>query len=513
MLFNSVEFLYIFLPLTLFAAWFARRLAPRLLLGLMILASLVFYGWNAPETILLIICSTCANYCAGLMVGNTGLSRRRRQAVVAVMVVLNLGSLAYFKYAGFLVGIANSVTDSEWTIGAIVLPLAISFFTFQQIAYLVECLRDGREERGFLDYCFFVTFFPQLIAGPIVKRDELLPQLHAGRLGKATDSDLLVGVVFISFGLFKKTVLADNLAPLANTIFAADPASLSLLDSWIGALAFSLQIYFDFSGYSDIAIGLARLFGLRLPVNFNAPYQATSIIHFWRRWHITLSRFLRDHIYIPLGGSRVALPLVMLNLLIVMALGGLWHGAAWNFVVWGGLHGIYLIIAHGWLRLRGGAADSRAVAVRPEARLGRLSGWGLTYLAVVVAWVFFRADDTVHAVAILTKMSGLGASQSTDGSLAPVSALAYPEIGALGAVVVVCGLHILVLLAPTVQCWLRYRAPVLLSRVDAPAKSGIRVLAGMQLATSPAVAIAIAILGLLGLLAASSPQEFIYFRF
>jgi alginate O-acetyltransferase complex protein AlgI len=280
------------------------------------------------------------------------------------------------------------------------LPLAISFFTFQQITYLVDAYRGETREYHFLHYALFVTFFPQLIAGPIVHHREMLPQFARNTLYRLNAEHLAVGITIFALGLFKKVILADGIAVHATPVFDAAEAgfvTLTFFEAWSGALAYSLQLYFDFSGYSDMGIGLARMFGVRLPLNFNSPYKATSIIDFWRRWHITLSRFLRDYLYIPLGGSRKGEARRMTNLMITMLLGGLWHGAGWTFVLWGGLHGIYLVINHGWRKL---------IPAGNAGRLRKGAGWTITMLAVVVAWVPFRAESLDGATAVLGAMMG-----------------------------------------------------------------------------------------------------------
>ncbi len=324
--------------------------------------------------------------------------------------------LGYFKYANFFVDNLNALVGSSLTLETIILPLAISFFTFQQITYLVDAYRGETREYHFLHYALFVTFFPQLIAGPIVHHREMLPQFARDTLYRLKAEHLAVGITIFTVGLFKKVVLADGIAIYATPVFEAAEAGvvLTLFEAWGGALAYSLQLYFDFSGYSDMAIGLARMFGIRLPLNFNSPYKASSIIDFWRRWHITLSRFLRDYLYIPLGGGRKGEARRITNLMITMLLGGLWHGAGWTFVLWGGLHGVYLVINHGWRRL---------FPVNQSGRLRKSFGWLLTMLVVVVAWVPFRAESMEGAMQMLTAMvggNGLSLSEQLTGKLGGV---------------------------------------------------------------------------------------------
>jgi alginate O-acetyltransferase complex protein AlgI len=307
------------------------------------------------------------------------------------------------------VGTVDALTGLNWHVATIVLPLAISFFTFQQIAYLVESRRDGKAADSFMDYALFVLFFPHLVAGPITHHKEMLPQFAASGTGRLPQSYVLVGTAVFILGLAKKVVLADGFALLADPAFNAvrDGALLSTGDAWLGALGYTLQLYFDFSGYSDMAIGLGLMFGILLPVNFASPYKSTSIIEFWRRWHISLSRFLRNYLYITLGGNRCGPVRRYANLLATMALGGLWHGANWTFLIWGVLHGLYLVVNHLW----------HAVAGKGDGPLRRAGGWLLTMLAVVVAWVLFRADSFGSASSVLGSMIGVHGEGSVQGFL------------------------------------------------------------------------------------------------
>jgi D-alanyl-lipoteichoic acid acyltransferase DltB (MBOAT superfamily) len=412
MLFNSYVFIGAFLPVALVVYFLLARLAsPRPALVWLTIASLFFYGWWKPEHLPLLLASLGGNYLMGQR-----LARLRRSGSVALRTTLaigvaaNLCLLAYYKYATFLVGTAASLTGGEFAIEAVALPLAISFYTFQQIAYLVDASRGETESYDFVDYCLFVTFFPQLIAGPIVHHKEVMPQfarLGAPGSGRFDHAAFAEGMTFFSIGLFKKVALADTVAPLADAAFqaAADGQPITAAVAWSGVLAYTMQLYFDFSGYSDMAVGIARMFGIRIPYNFDSPYKATSIVDFWRRWHMTLSRFLRDYLYIPLGGSRRGPARRHANLAATMVLGGLWHGAGWTFVAWGALHGLYLGANHAWneLRARFGQAPR---AGSPQGFAGRWAGRIATLLAVMVAWVFFRAPDMAGAVHMLGAMAG-----------------------------------------------------------------------------------------------------------
>ncbi|WP_290581945.1 MBOAT family O-acyltransferase [Ketobacter sp.] len=383
----------------------------------LVLASLFYYGWWNPVYLLVIVGSMLANYLIGL-----NIIRLRNSAPVmtkwllAVGIGANLAVLGYFKYAGFILDNLTALFHSNIDPIHVVLPLAISFFTFQQIAFLVDASRGQCDDYNFIHYCLFVTFFPQLIAGPIVHHGEMMPQF--ARIDRSNrNEDFYVGISFFVFGLAKKVLIADNVAQWATPVFGAADAGQSIdsAQAWMGAIAYSLQLYFDFSGYADMAIGCARLFGIRLPLNFNSPYQATSIIEFWRRWHMTLSRFLRDYLYIPLGGNRKGTLHRHRNLMITMLLGGLWHGAGWNFVIWGGLHGSYLVINHLF------RAHCPSV-VRLPRLLTQAFGWSLTLFCIIIAWVFFRAESFDGASRMLSAMFLLSTGTAT-------SAVDDPERG------------------------------------------------------------------------------------
>jgi D-alanyl-lipoteichoic acid acyltransferase DltB (MBOAT superfamily) len=396
MLFNSVEFIFVFLPICL-GGFFLLVRAGRgdFALSWLTLLSLVFYAWWNPVYLPLIVGSMAMNFVMARLIA----ARPEPRNWLTAGVIANLALLGLFKYADFTVVNLNRVFGFEFSLPGIALPLAISFFTFTQIGFLIDVHRGRIAAPGLRDHLLFVTFFPHLIAGPIVHFRELMPQLLR-QAGSALNAPRAVaGLTLFLIGLFKKVVIADSIGPWARVVFssAATGASPNAADAWIGALAYTFQIYFDFSGYCDMSIGLANLFGVRLPVNFYSPYRAGSIIEFWRRWHMTLSRFLRDYLYIPLGGNRRGRQ--VRNLMLTMLLGGLWHGANWTFVAWGGLHGVFLVVNHAWRRRF--AASVRS----PRMRLaGRVASWALTFLCIVVAWVVFRADNLDAAAAMLSSM-------------------------------------------------------------------------------------------------------------
>lgn len=397
MLFNSYGFLFVFLPIV-FAGFFliARRL-PSLAMPWLAAASLFFYGFWSPPFVLLLLASIGANFGAGLLTARASGSTRKLWLSVAV--AANLAVLAVFKYANFFVGIANGAGASLPLLN-IVLPLGISFFTFTQIAFLVDVYQGSVREYNFVHYLLFVTWFPHLIAGPVIHHKQVMPQFALARTYRLDIESVCVGLTLFTLGLFKKAVLADQLAPFANAVFGSAAAGTApmLLTAWLGALAYTLQLYFDFSGYSDMAIGLSRMFNVRLPLNFDSPYKSSNIIEFWRRWHMTLSAFLRSYLYFPLGGNRKGRSRRYVNLFATMVLGGLWHGAGWNFLFWGALHGAYLMVNHAWRAATGSGG--------PSSRLGAIVGTFLTFVAVVVAWVPFRASSMAAATTIWQGMAG-----------------------------------------------------------------------------------------------------------
>lgn len=398
MLFNSYLFMFAFLPVALagyFALGRSSNLAPVVWLAL---ASLAFYAFSNWQFVLLLLGSIAFNYGVGYLLIERKLHAGLRFAVLTVGVAGDLLLLGIFKYAGFVALNLNAVFATGFVVN-ILLPVGISFYTFTQIAFLVDAYRGNVARYALPHYALFVTYFPHLIAGPILHHRDMIPQFERAEAKRPDPHLILCGLIIFAIGLFKKTCLADGIQPLVAVAFG--PNTPTFDQAWIGALAYTFQLYFDFSGYSDMAIGISLMFGIFLPLNFNSPYKATSIIDFWRRWHMTLSQFLRDYLYIPLGGNRHGALLRYVNLGITMLLGGLWHGAAWTFVVWGALHGAYLCVNHAW--------NNFGPKVAPRfAWLANLAGLVLTFLAVVVAWVFFRADSLTSALSVLSKMADPG---------------------------------------------------------------------------------------------------------
>lgn len=407
MLFNSYEFLFFFLPATLAGFFVLSGLRfVRLAAAWLALVSIFFYGYWSPRYIILLMVSIGLNFAAGQAIArfrNVGNMPAAHRTLVLALVA-NLATLGYYKYANFFVNSINSVAHTQLDLAAIILPIGISFFTFTQIAFLVDTYRGKVHESGFVPYTLFVTFFPHLIAGPVLHHAEMMPQFAHHDTYRFQLRNFLIGTGFFCMGLFKKVILADGIQPFVAPVFEADPTyALTAVEAWGGTLAYTLQLYFDFSGYSDMAIGLAKMINVDLPLNFNSPYKAINISEFWRRWHMTLSRFLRDYLYIALGGNRKGPTRRYANLLATMLLGGLWHGAGWTFVIWGGLHGLYLVAHQFWQaaqqRLWGPVQGQPNLATRTLSLL-------LTFLCVVVAWVFFRATSVDAALRVLAGMAG-----------------------------------------------------------------------------------------------------------
>ncbi len=384
--------MYFFFPVALIGYYVIGTQKRHLAVKWIVSCSLFFYGWWNPYYLIFLIGSILFNYFFGLL-----LRSNKNICLLLFSICVNLGFIGYFKYAGFLVSIANDLSGQSFNISNIVLPLGISFFTFQQISWLIDSYsgKITSQDKGIWEYGQFVTFFPQLIAGPIVHHSEMMPQFYEDKNRFINWDNMAAGISIFIIGLAKKVVIADLAAPYANTIFdIAKTGELLFADAWIGALAYTVQIYFDFSGYADMAIGLALMFNIHLPLNFDSPYKSVSISEFWRRWHMTLGRFLRDYVYIPLGGSRCGQFKSSSNLLATMFICGLWHGAGWTFVLWGVVHGLYLVIERLWNKFS-------------PLRLHSFLATGLTFICVVFAWVLFRAESIKDALVIISAMFGV----------------------------------------------------------------------------------------------------------
>ena len=422
MLFNSPIYIFAFLPVVVLCYILCNKNGYRTLgKAWLVICSLFFYGYWNPYYLVLIIGSIVVNFAVGNWLqrsfgeSDDALSLPRKK-VVAFGVLFNVALLAYYKYADFFIDNINLLSGFEIGLLQIALPLAISFFTFQQIAYLVDSYREKTHHYNFLDYSLFVSFFPQLIAGPIVHHKQMMPQFLAQENTLVNWSNITAGVTIFFIGLFKKVIIADTFAIWANAGFDSS-AALTFFEAWGASLSYTFQLYYDFSGYTDMAIGAALLFNIRLPINFNSPYKATNVQDFWRRWHITLSNWLRDYVYIFMGGNRVGKVRIYFNLFLTFVIGGLWHGAGWTFVIWGALHGGALVVHRLWTQL--------------GMRLNLFLGWLLTFSFVSISWVFFRAESLSRATSILRSMvdlDSLAISKNFAGLIAYLSPAIFPQI-------------------------------------------------------------------------------------
>lgn len=515
MLFNSHLFILFFLPITFGSFWWIKTRSGNLAARRWALCiTFVFFAWWHPPDLLVLWGSLVGNYFIGRRLLNYPPGKARGTLVAGI--VFNLTLLGYFKYTRLITATAHWMAGGDFVLGSVILPLGISFFTFQQIAYIVDCSRGEADRYVFFDYCLFVTFFPHLNAGPIIHHRELMEEFTSDR----RCSSLLIaqGLTLFVIGLCKKVILADTVATYVAPVFGAAAAghSPAFLDAWLGTLAYTGQLYFDFSGYSDMAIGVGLLFGVHLPVNFASPYKSLSISEFWRRWHITLSRFLRTYLYFPLGGSRQGRNRTSANLLITMLLGGLWHGANWTFVAWGGLHGLALAVNHRFTAAIEGTPFARLL----DSTLGRLACWTATFLGVIAGWVLFRADSFGSAWRIWRGMVGLNGLVLQDRHAALLRHLGLPvskfaEIGTptflnpnLPTLAAILGLLLLAFLAPNSQT-----ITGLAVGKGVPQDALPRWAAWLRWRPSLLWAAATALCGLVGMLYMTQLSEFLYFQF
>ena len=531
MLFHAYEFIFLFLPISVAGFYFLISRRTRAAMAWLILCSLFFYGcWN-PAYLPLILVSCFINYVFGRKLQQTP-----SRLILTLGVGFNLALLGYFKYAVFVSGVFADVTALNWRIEDIVLPLGISFFTIQQIAYLVDAKEKRTSEHGWLEYLLFVTFFPQLIAGPIVHQSEMMPQFHRRHIG-FKKINLAIGVTIFVLGFIKKVVIAETFAGYASPMFnaASDGAVITLLEAWGGAVSYTFQLYFDFSGYSDMAIGIARMFSIRLPINFNAPFRATSIIEFWKRWHMTLTRFINTYLFNPLalsasrarGAAKKSLNpgndagaffnILAVPTLFSMFAAGIWHGAGWTFLVFGVLHGVYLVMNHGWRLFTHNAVWKKRI---PKP-LGLALTWSLTFLCVVISFVFFRAADIDTALNIILGLVGadgrvvltysyLKALPVFEAIFSSVKAsdVALPYFAGREQIMMIVAGLLIVWFAPPAQSWMAryYLAPK-------HGKRGLWMKKWYQWRPSILWAL-VSIFGLCaGLLSALQPTEFLYFQF
>jgi D-alanyl-lipoteichoic acid acyltransferase DltB (MBOAT superfamily) len=389
-IFNSFEFIFVFLPIVLALYYLIGRIHIPFAKAWLLVASLFFYAYWNPAYLPLVLISMVINYVIGSFLGRD-VKPNLRKPILIVGIVFNVGLLSYYKYFDFFIKNVNGLFETNLPLLQILLPLAISFYTFTQIAYLIDSYRLETKEYSFLNYGLFVSFFPHLIAGPIVHHKQLAPQFNEKETYYVNYSNISKGLMIFAIGLFKKVGIADMFAEWANTGYS-NVEALTFVDSWITTFSYTLQLYFDFSGYSDMAIGLALLFNVVMPINFNSPYKALDIQDFWRRWHITLSNFLTTYLYIPLGGNRKGSARTYINIFIIFLVSGVWHGAGWTFIVWGVMHGLASVICRWWKRA--------------GYHMHKVLAWTTTFLFVHLAWVFFRAVSFGEAITVLKAMFG-----------------------------------------------------------------------------------------------------------
>lgn len=489
MLFNSLQFIFIFLPLCIGLYSIAIRFGRKSGMLLLILMSISFYTIWLPYHFIILFFSICLNYCISFEI-----CKYRSKWWLTSGIVLNLVLLGYFKYSSFLAANLLRLLGAQYEFVATAIPLALSFHTFQQIAFLIDCRNQRSRPEGFGKYLFFVFFFPQLISGPIIHYRDFSKQFST--IDTLKSNNISAGLTLFALGLFKKLIFADNIQPVSDHLFSSiyHGNQPGLLDAWVGALSYSCQIYFDFSAYSDMALGLAKIFSFRLPINFNSPYKAENVTEFWRRWHITLSTFLRDYLYLPLGGNRVSNQRKYLNLLAVMLLGGLWHGASWTFILWGGYHGLLLITYHIFRN------DISKILVFSYVSY-RFFSIFLTFILTTIGWVLFRAPDLETAFGVYGAMLGFngffGDSIMASGSF----------------MLLACLLFIIFAFPNTMEIMSRYRV-ALVSPIIAK-KSFLEMLIGFSIRWRPTVvsAVVVSLIFVFDLSYLGGSNRFLYFQF
>lgn len=541
MLFNSYEFLLGFLPATVIGFYYLGMSSRTWAVRWLIFASLVFYALWRPLNVLIIAPSIVINFILArllLQLNESEDSPRASNAILLLGIAFNVAFLGYFKYTDFIFGTINDVFGANLVLRHIILPLGISFITFQKIAFLIDVQGGRVKSFTFQDYCIFVLFFPQLIAGPIVHYREMMPQFHAVSC-KFDKENFAVGSTLLFFGLFKKVVFADHLAPLITPIYehATAGGGMSLLPAWMAAVGFTLQIYFDFSGYTDMALGIARFFGIKLPQNFDSPLRASSIIDFWLRWHMTLTRFLTGYIYNPMvlwltrrrlakgqtgfGGHKTTVgafvSLLMFPTIVTMLVSGLWHGAGYGFVFWGMLHGLFLTINHAWRATAARVWPDRQSYEHFMKPLGAI----LTFVSVSMAMVFFRSPTMASAIDLVKGMIGLHGillPQAFIDHLGPLTR-ALHSIGVGGEPLAIDFANaakwilismIVALACPnTLQILARYEPALGVKKQSAKVAFG----RSLEWSTSLPWAIAMSVIAAFGMFSLSGPSEFLYWQF
>jgi len=398
MVFSNLIFIFAFLPLVLFFYYIAKDNLKNIVL---LIASLIFYAWGEPQYVFLMLLSIVLNYLFGLAIAHYHYSPKLSRAVLVLSIIVNIAILGYFKYADFFLDTLNKLLGTKWSVGELPLPIGISFFTFQAMSYVIDVYRnDVKVQKNIFSLALYISLFPQLVAGPIVRYQDIDKQIQSRNVGIGLFNE---GIKRFAIGLSKKVLLANGFGSIADTIFGTPTEELGVLTAWMGITAYTLQIYFDFSGYSDMAIGLGKMFGFDFPENFNYPYISKSVSEFWRRWHISLGSWFRDYLYIPLGGNRRGTAITLRNLLIVWTATGFWHGASWTFMAWGFYYGVLISLERlGFLRF----------ISKLWAPLQHL----YVLIVVMTGWVFFRADNFSYSFNYLNTMFGFGINTLYDNT-------------------------------------------------------------------------------------------------
>lgn len=528
MLFNSYGFIFLYLPIVLLGFFWLGRISHAYAAAWLALASLFFYGyWNAAYVGLLLGSIAC-NYTFGLWIAKAGVRKNhaRKKRLLIVAITSNLLLLGYYKYTNFFLDNINTIAGTHLTFGEIILPLGISFFTFTQISFLVDTYQGKIKEYSFIHYTLFVTYFPHLIAGPVLHHREMMPQFTHASTYRFNYENMAIGLTIFFIGLFKKVIIADGIAAYVGPVFSAPAAGVQLtfIEAWGGALCYTLQLYFDFSGYSDMAIGLSRMFGIILPLNFHSPYKSVNIIEFWQRWHISLTKYIREYLYTPItligtriGFGKPALVEVLCSLVIptiaIFLIIGLWHGASWNYVIFGGMHGVLLVINHIW-RKRGFWLSHKKA---PSGILPRTLGWAATFFSVSLTFVIFRADNIETALSIYKGALGINGFIMPDvwllkwgmfGQWLEAHGIAFGATNDLigsGAINWIWILMLIVLLAPNTQQIMQNFKPAL----------GVPAMAATRLAWRPTLKAAILVwfLGFTAIINLNKQSVFLYFQF
>jgi D-alanyl-lipoteichoic acid acyltransferase DltB (MBOAT superfamily) len=528
MLFNSYGFLFLYLPIVLLGFFQLGRISHAYAAGWLALSSLFFYGYWNLAYIGLLLGSIACNYAFGLWIAKAGVrhDKGRKKHLLIVAITSNLLLLGYYKYANFFLSNINAIAETHLTLGEIILPLGISFFTFTQISFLVDTYQGKVKEYNFIHYALFVTYFPHLIAGPVLHHKDMMPQFAHASTYRFNYENMAVGLTIFFIGLFKKVILADGIAEYVSPVFNAPAAGIQLtfIEAWGGALCYTLQLYFDFSGYSDMAIGLSRMFGVILPLNFHSPYKSMNIIDFWQRWHISLTKYIREYLYTPITLSFTRLgfgkpaPIEVLYSLVIPTMAiflilGLWHGANWTYVIFGGMHGLLIVINHLW-RKRGFLLTDKKT---PPGALARTTGWAMTFFSVSLTFVMFRADSIATAISIYKGALGFNGFVMPDawmfkwgvfGQWLAEHGMTFGATNGLiggGAINWIWILMLIVLLAPNTQQIMQHFKPAL----------GVPTMAPTRLTWQPTIkaAILVWLLGFIAVINLNKQSVFLYFQF